>query len=111
MVERAGCANLTIYRSEELGLLGDGRSNEASRRRRAMSQVCRTIKLAVLPSTEPIFSERCFTVEIDDEAAGEFVVLKQNGQSVGISPDEWPMLRTAINQMIGYCRQEGGAEQ
>ena len=69
----------------------------------------RTTKLTITPAGEPIFSERGFTVEIDDEAAGEFIVVRENDAVVtgGIRIDtaEWEELRTAIETLIGGIQE------
>jgi hypothetical protein len=69
----------------------------------------RTIKLAVLPKGEPLFSERATEVEIVDDAAGEFVKVIQTDEAaengtIQIDPAEWPILRKAIDKMIKECR-------
>ena len=71
----------------------------------------RTLKVAILASGEPIFAENCITVEIVDEAAGEYVEIEQDGSKIHVSPEEWPMLRSALDQMIGSCRANGKAVQ
>ena len=71
----------------------------------------RTTKLTITPAGEPIFSERGFTVEIDDEGAGEFIVVRENDAAVtgGIRIDqtEWAELRSAIDQMLGNVQTHG----
>ena len=65
----------------------------------------RPLALIVLPAGEPIFHERATRIEIEDEAAGEYVVLQQNaGGKITIDPVEWPLLRAAINRMVQQCR-------
>ena len=67
----------------------------------------RTTQLTVAPEGEPIFSERAYTVSIDDEAAGEFVVvhaLDEAGGKIAIDPADWDELRSAIDHMIKECR-------
>jgi hypothetical protein len=64
----------------------------------------RTLALIVLPDGEALFHEGATRVEIDDEAAGEYVVLRQQGGKITIDADEWPTLRTAINRMVQQCR-------
>lgn len=67
----------------------------------------RVTRVTVAPIGKPIFSDRAFRVEIDDEAGGEFVIIcanTDNGRDVAIDPSDWPMLRAAIDQMIGECR-------
>jgi len=73
----------------------------------------RTIKLCVLPKDEPLFSEEATTVEIIDEAAGEFLEIKQQSdrtdnvsQSILVNDYEWPALRAAIDEMAKLCRKD-----
>jgi hypothetical protein len=69
----------------------------------------RITRLTVLPKGEPIFSEMATTIEIADEAAGEFVKVTSqtdnvdNHESVLISPEEWPLVRDAIDKLIADC--------
>ena len=70
-----------------------------------MTMEVRPLALIVLPDSEPIFHERATRIEIQDEGAGEFVVLHQHGGGkFSVEPAEWPMLRAAINRMIRQCR-------
>lgn len=73
-----------------------------------MEMETRTLKIALVPVGEAIFHERTVTVEIEDEAGGEFVVLRQEvgdyERKFSIDPDEWPRLRDAIDQVIAWCR-------
>lgn len=70
----------------------------------------RTTSLTVAPVGEPTFSEMATTVEICDEAAGEFVEVTQHGRvdigKIQINPEEWPSLREAIDRMIKACRKD-----
>lgn len=67
----------------------------------------RVTRLLVVPQGEPTFSEQATTVEIADEAAGEFVEVTQHGRSdigkIAINPEEWPALRAAINRLVRLC--------
>jgi hypothetical protein len=70
--------------------------------------ITRVTKLTITPDGEPLFSERATDVLIDDEAAGEFVVVEQHADGMGkiaIDPDEWPTLRAAINRMVKGCQK------
>lgn len=69
--------------------------------------ITRTLKIAILPESESIFSERCTTVEIEDQAAGEYLVVTQNSmstavkeQQIEIDPKEWTPLMEAIERML-----------
>tara|TARA_R110000868_G_scaffold369203_1_gene632443 strand:- start:245 stop:508 length:264 start_codon:yes stop_codon:yes gene_type:complete len=79
--------------------------------------VTRITRLSILPDDEPIFSELCTHVSIQDDAAGEFVEVSQDGGrqsdrigSVSIDPNEWPVICEAIEKMIGYCKQNNDKE-
>lgn len=67
----------------------------------------RYTQLTVLPKGEPIFSEMATVVEITDDAAGEYVSVEQhidNCNKVRIAPEEWPVIKEAIELMISHCR-------
>jgi hypothetical protein len=60
-----------------------------------------------VPEGEPIFSDHATHIEIEDEAAGEFVVVKQLQEGygkIGISPEDWPAIRKAIDKLVKACR-------
>lgn len=69
----------------------------------------RTTRVHVIPEGQPIYSAEAFSVEIDDDAGGEFVVVNcndeqcENGQ-IRLNPEEWPALRQAIDDMVKGCR-------
>jgi len=70
--------------------------------------ITRVTKLTITPDGEPLFSEHATDVLIDDIAAGEFVVVEQRADGMGkiaIDPDEWPMIRAAINRMVKGCQK------
>lgn len=76
---------------------------------RMKSPQTRITRLVVVPEGEALFSELATTVEIDDEASGEFVIVEQCGRTdigkIAINPEEWPALRAAINRMVRACRE------
>lgn len=69
----------------------------------------RTTKLTITQAGEPIFSERGFTVEIDDEAAGEFIVVRENDAAltggIRIEPEQWEEIRQAIETLLGDIQE------
>lgn len=71
----------------------------------------RVTRITVTPREEPIFSEQATTIEISDEAAGEFVKITQEGgntdiaKSVVFNPDEWLVVREAIDYVVWQCRK------
>lgn len=70
----------------------------------------RVTSWTVAPKGEPTFSEMATVVSIDDEAAGEYVVVSQQGRvdlgKIAIDVNEWPALRAAINEAISECRTD-----
>lgn len=75
-----------------------------------MSYETRTTKVTVLFKGEPLFHESATEIEIVDEAAGEYLEVKQCSDShegkIKIDPYEWPALKAAIDRMIKECRKE-----
>jgi hypothetical protein len=70
----------------------------------------RTLKKIFVPKGEPIFSEQATTIEIVDEAAGEFVEISQDFDdtkrgTICIDPTEWPVMLSVIDEMIANCRK------
>lgn len=66
----------------------------------------RPIVWAVCKEGMTIFDEASFRVEVDDEAGGEFVVVKNTCEDgcLKIDPQDWPALRDAIELAISECR-------
>ena len=51
---------------------------------------------------EPLFSEMNTNIEIEDESCGQFILLTQERKyGIAIDGREWPMLREAIDEMVG----------
>lgn len=75
-----------------------------------MSYETRTTKVTVLFKGEPLFHESATEIEIVDEAAGEYLEVKQCSDShegkIKIDIYEWPALKAAIDKMIKECRKE-----
>lgn len=56
-----------------------------------------------------ILDERAFSIEIDDEGGGEFLVIRSaycEHAPLAIDVDEWPALRDAIDLMAKNMRGE-----
>ncbi len=74
-----------------------------------MTYETRITQMFVLPKTEPLFSEMATEVTIVDQAGGEYVEVKQQGRTdlgkIAINPEEWPMLKRAIDTLIAECRE------
>ena len=73
-----------------------------------MTYEVRQTAITINRAAEPLFSELATRVEIEIESSGEFVQVSQTrGDEFGkieITPEEWPALREAIDQMIALCR-------
>lgn len=69
----------------------------------------RTVALVVNKKGCAVFDDCATRVEIVDEAAGEFVEVRQNASRtnglIGITSEEWPLLREAIDRLISECRE------
>lgn len=68
--------------------------------------------MTILPVGEPIFSERATIVSIVDEAAGEYIQVKQQAdttsetdQTITFDLDEWEEVTDVVNQMFGEIRR------
>jgi hypothetical protein len=68
----------------------------------------RILSMALLPEGEPIYSERGYTVSIEDEAAGEYLKLS-NGQDenncITFEAGDWPLIRGLVNRMAKEVRE------
>ena len=79
-----------------------------------MAYTSRPTRFVVAPAGEPIFSSFATTIEIDDEAGGEFVRVRQLPeenlpQVININVDEWPAIRSAINRAVRLCQPDEDA--
>lgn len=66
------------------------------------------------PVGSPLYSELVTEVAITDEAAGEFVEVRQSGRTdigkICIDPAEWPAMRRAINRAVRLRRKDNELE-
>ena len=70
--------------------------------------IARTTQITLMREDGQIFDEDNFTITIDDESGGEFVVVRDlcdDPHEIRICPTEWPELREAINQMVINCKE------
>lgn len=76
-----------------------------------MTHTTRTTRIHVLPEGAAIFDEGGFSVEIEDDAGGEFLIVQcldsacEAGQ-IRLNPEEWPALRETIDRMAAECMEE-----
>ena len=55
----------------------------------------------------PIFGEGIVTITIDDEAAGGYIVLTQDEQTIKVDPDELQLIaKTARKMLATYKKHE-----
>lgn len=64
----------------------------------------RVTKMTVSKKGEPIFSDSSTHIEIDDQAAGEYLKISQTEGSILIEKEEWPHIKEAIDKMIEQVR-------
>lgn len=62
--------------------------------------ITRVITKAIVPEGQPMFHERVITVNIEDEAAGEYLAIVTEDGSIKIDPEEWPALRHLMDEMF-----------
>lgn len=63
--------------------------------------------IMVKPPDEPIYSEMATEITLEDEAAGLFVsIIQRKGdgeQKVSVCKEEWPLIRTVVNNLMRRC--------
>ena len=69
----------------------------------------RITQITLAPEGEPIFSEFTTTIKLDDEAAGEFLILVQDNEDlekgeVKFYLEEWEVVDKAVRKLIEYSR-------
>ena len=65
----------------------------------------RITRITMVKEGEPLFSEYGYTIQIEDEAAGEYIKITDHHEGeMSINPEEWPALRAAINKMVRLCK-------
>lgn len=64
--------------------------------------------LFILQKGRAQFEEGGIIVSITDDASGEYVAIgnPEAKHPVGIDPREWPVVRDAIEFMVGHCRSD-----
>lgn len=64
----------------------------------------RHVSFVVTPKGKSTCDEMATRVSVEDELAGEFVSIQQDGlsghQRICLDPEEWPMVRSAIEMAI-----------
>jgi hypothetical protein len=76
-----------------------------------MSYEIHPLVLAVIPKGEPVYSERVTRIEIQDEAAGPFLEIRQPGHAeasgvVAINDlEEWEAIDQAVRGALDVIKQ------
>lgn len=69
----------------------------------------RTTQLTVMPEGGATYDVGTYTITVDDESGGEFLVVEEvqeNGTgNIRIDRAGWPELREAIDRMMGELRK------
>lgn len=73
-----------------------------------MEYETRVTSVTIVPAGEPLFVDGTITVRIDDQAAGEYLIIEQemDGDSgkISVNPEEVPLLIAALRRMAKECR-------
>ena len=69
-----------------------------------MNYETRTISFIVTKKDDHIFSNGATVISIEDDGGGEFISVSQDGEEVRFDAEEWPVVRSAIDKIIGECR-------
>lgn len=69
----------------------------------------RVTAIVLVPPGRESFDEMATEIKVESEGAGEYLVLTQTWcdgmKGVSIQADEWPALRSAIDDMVKGLRQ------
>jgi len=73
----------------------------------------RPIAWIVGPSDKPLYDDQMTRIEIEDQSAGEYVVVSQAANERGdhriaIGAEEWPAIRAAVDAALAECIDFGG---
>lgn len=67
----------------------------------------RITRVTIVNEGEPLFSQYGYTIEIEDEAAGEYIQVTDHHDDcnkITFNPEDWPAIRSAINKMVKLCQ-------
>lgn len=70
----------------------------------AVEYESRPTQVTVTRKGDRIYAESATRIDIDDEGAGEFIVLARDEMRIEIDPGEWPLMRAAIDVLAGSLR-------
>ena len=59
--------------------------------------------VSIRAAGESMHAETATTIRLDDEGGGQYVVIEQDGNTVKINTDEWPLIRDEIEAAVARC--------
>ena len=70
-----------------------------------MTTITRTIAVMICRESEGVLDEYGTIIRVANEGAGEFIMLEPavSTNRIGVTKDEWPVLRDAIEKLLGEC--------
>lgn len=77
----------------------------------APALILRPTQWTLQPPNEPIYGRQVTVLAVEDEGGGEYLSLFQpeGTGKISISPEEWPLLREAVDAAMLDLREKGGA--
>lgn len=75
-----------------------------------MTYRMRVTERVVLPYKEPIFCEAATVIRIENDAAGDYIKVRQDGDiaevgTVCFDREDWPLIRDVIDKMMQECEE------
>jgi len=55
----------------------------------------------IKPYGQPIYCEEATRIELEDDGGGLFVSIKQANGEISLSSDEWPLIKEAVDRLLG----------
>lgn len=66
--------------------------------------ITRTTSIAVVPESQPLFSEQATKISITDEGGGEYITITQSGYTdenkISLEANEWPTIKEGIEKLL-----------
>ncbi len=59
--------------------------------------------ITLKPKGKALYSDEATRISLDDTGDEMFVTVSQGYREICINPDEWPMLKDAIERMLALC--------
>ena len=62
--------------------------------------------ITLKPKGKALYSDEATRISLDDTGDEMFVTVSQGYREICINPDEWTMLRDAIERMLALCVEQ-----